>query len=750
MDLPGFEIQREIGRGGMARVYLAVQKKFGRLVALKVVTENFARDPEFRRRFVQESRINARLTHSNIVQVYDVGAAGEALYLVMEYVAGGDLNTHLDQGMRVDDLIRVVREIGRALDYAHSRGFVHRDIKPENILFREDGTAVLSDFGIARVVDNTPSVSRTGTVMGTPQYMSPEQAAGRPLDGRSDVYSLGVVFYRMLTGDVPFQADTEVSTGIKHLQDPIPRLPNYLAAFQDVVDRALAKRPEARFQNGAEFSDALEAVKARPDLPNTTIRSQVVTTQEIRAVGAQLITSRDPGRAERHTRRRQRRTARTVLSVTLLIAVIGGASAVLIQQPGWVTRLSAAAGIIDDPMVQEAWNSARSLREDANQSLATVVAGYRRVLNLDPDHEGARLALTTIASQWKTDVEAALAQGNLVQAETKLQESMLAFPNDESLEGLAEQLTNRKHAERLLVSTQGLLRSHGLSDIPSATAAIQAYQEVLRLAPAHAVARAELDSLSQHYVTLAAQAVDDGLVDQAISYLDRASAANDRLPGLATVREKIQQANTAKSAISDMLAQASRYRAAGALINPPGENAAELYHRVLATDPDNAIATQGLNEVVSQLLSTATTLLASGDLTSMRALIDRASAVGLDQNSVNQLKSRLDGEVTRLASVDEKLDEAQALLQRGFITEPQGRNAVALLREVERLDPGNPRAADLLARSAARLANAAQEAYEVGLTSDAKHYLELALTVAPNVPAWRNLRNQWEEDGATL
>lgn len=751
MEIPGFDIQREIGRGGMARVYLAVQRKFGRLVALKVVADTFANDPEFRRRFVQESRINAKLTHSNIVQVYDVGQADQALYLVMEYVGGGDLNARLDRGMRVSELIRVVTEIGRALDYAHSRGFVHRDIKPENILFREDGTAVLSDFGIARVVDHTPSVSRSGTVMGTPQYMSPEQAAGRALDGRSDIYSLGVVFYRMLTGDVPFKAETAVSTGIKHLQEPIPRLPSYLAPFQEVVDRALAKRPETRFQTGAELAAALEAVRASPDLPNATIRSQVVTTQEIRAVGAQLITSRDPSRAERGSRRRRRRrTVRTVASVTLLALLIGGASLVLVQRPDWVTRLSAAVGIVDDPMVQEAWNSARSLRQDPNQSLATIVAGYRRVLNLDPDHEGARAALATMATQWKTDIEQALGQGNLSQAETKLQESTLAFPNEPALAELSEQLTNRKHAERLLSSTQGLLRSHGLSDIPSATAAIQAYQEVLRLAPGNPVAIAELDALSHHYASLAAEAADTGRVDQAISFLDRASAANDQLPELATVREKIQQATTLQSAISDMLQQASAYRAAGALINPPGENAAELYHRVLATDPDNVIAMQGLNEVVSQLLATATQLLGAGDLDSVRSLIDRASAVGLDQESVNRLKARLDGEVARRASVRENLDEAERLLDRGFITEPQERNAVALLRDVERLDPGNERAQALLARSAERLASVAREAYDVGLTRDARHYLELALTVTPDVAAWRELRAEWEESDATL
>ncbi|MEZ5560472.1 MAG: protein kinase [Pseudomonadales bacterium] len=751
MELPGFEIQREIGRGGMARVYLAVQKKFGRQVVLKVVSPDFARDPQFRRRFLQESRINAQLSHPNIVQVYDVGAHNDLLYLVLEYIKGGDLIRRMERGIHVQDLIRVVRDIGRALDYAHSQGFIHRDIKPENILFREDGSAVLSDFGIARVADENPSITRAGTVVGTPQYMSPEQAAGRKLDARSDLYSLGVVFYRMLTGDVPYKADSAVSIGIKHLQEPVPRLPNYLAPFQPVIDRCLAKKPDHRYQSGGELTEALEAVRTDTPLPNATIRQEAVSTEEIRAVGSSLLTTvRDPARVDRSQRLRRRQVLRQVVLVSLLVALIGGASLVAVKEPQWVMRLLAVAGIVDDPTVQEAWNNARSLRQDPNQSLAAIVSAYRRVLTLQPDHPGALDALNGLAAQWRSDIERALASGDLAQAETKLAESSQSFPDDPSLTALAEQLTDRRHAQNLLASTQALLRSHGLSDIPSATAAIQAYQEVLRLAPGNATARAELDTLAQHYATLAANAADEGNVDGAISFLDRATAANNALPQLALVREKIQQANTLRTAISDLLQQASRYREAGALINPPGENAAELYHRVLATDPDNVIATQGLNEVVSQLLSEATQRLTAGDLDGVRALLDRASAVGLAPDAVNQIKTRLDAEANRRSAVAANLARARELLSQGFVTEPPTGNAVSILREVERIDPENAEARVLLQQCAERLAGVAEDAYAVGMTEDARHYLELALTVTPGVARWRELREQWEKDDPTL
>ena len=751
MELPGFRIEREIGRGGMARVHLAVQNKFGRLVALKIVSADYANDTNFRKRFLRESRINAQLTHPNIVQVYDVGAHESLLYLVMEYLSGGDLNQRLDRGMRVSELIDVIKDIGKALDYAHLKGFIHRDIKPENILFREEGSAVLTDFGIARTVSRNASLTRVGTVVGTPQYMSPEQASGRELDGRSDLYSLGVVFYRMLTGDVPYQADSAVSIGIKHLQEPIPRLPHYLSAFQPMIDRMLAKKPEHRYQTGAELGEALDEVRGSATLTNTTLKSQIVTTQEIRAVGSTLLTTaRDPVHASRQSRRqRRRRSLRQALSVGLLVSLIGAGSWVFVQQPQWINQLMAATGIIEDPMVQVAWNDAQSLHQDPNQSLGSIVAGYRRVLSIEPEHVAALSAIEGLAAQWKDDVLQALEQGNLAGAETKLDEFVGAFPEDPILADLTVQLTNHQHAHSLLTTTQALLMSHGLSDIPSATAAIQAYKEVLRLAPGHDVAVAELDALAKHYSDLAGTAADAGDVDSAMNFLDRASAANAELPDLAVAREKIQQATTLQAAIAEMLQQASAYRVAGALINPAGENAAELYHSVLATDPDNVIAIQGIGEIVSQLLNLAIQLLAGGDLSEVQDLVDRASAVGLEPSAVNEIKERLDGEVLRLATVERHLGNAKVLLKDGFITEPQEGNAVSLLREVERLDPGNVTAQDLLSRSAARLAAVAQEAFDVGLSEDAKHYLELALTVMPDVETWRTLREEWEKSTAT-
>ena len=749
MEIPGYSIEREIGQGGMARVYLAVQRKFGRLVAIKVVSPEFTLDPDFGKRFVREARIVAQLTHPNIVQVHDAGAHEGSYYLVMEYLRGGDLNRRLQRGMHMQAVIAVTKDVARGLDHAHQKGYVHRDIKPENVLFREDGSAVVSDFGIARLIGAGASVTRQGTVVGTPQYMSPEQAAGRELDGRSDLYSLGIVFFRMLTGDVPYQADSAVAVGIRHLQDPIPRLPSHLAIFQPIVNRFLAKKPEARYQTGAEIIAALDGVRAEGIVPNTVIKAGLVSTAEIRAVtdvvpappreARSLRVEADPKRRRAVPRRKW------PLAVLLAAAVAAG----IWWYPGRGQLLASAlqaVGLAQKPELSLAWNGAQSLRGDPNQSLASIVAGYRRVLAIEPGHPGASKAIADLAAEWKAKINSALAGDDLALAEARLSEAIAVFPNDEELTALDDRLSDRKRAVALLASTQALLRSHGVDDVATVTAAIQSFQEVLRLHPGNAAALAELDRLADHYSALADQAVEAGDATAAMSYLERASTADAKFPRLAAVRDKIQRITNLQREIEGLLQQAGTYRASGALLNPPGENAAELYHRVLATDPNNAIATQGLSEVVAQLLSKATVLLAAGQIDKVREMNARALEIGLSDAALQALRAKLTAEDVRIANVAHLLEEAQGLLADGYITEPPDKNAVARVLEVLRIDPHNDVAPALLKTAAGRLYDVAQEAYAVGMKQEARHYLELALTVTPDVPEWRALSDAWSTE----
>lgn len=268
MEIPGYRIHSKIGRGGMASVYLATQESFERRVAIKIMAPALVADPDYARRFHREARIIAGLNHPHIVPVYEVGHSGDCHYLAMEYVAGGSLKEHIRAGLYPSDAERVLREIADALDYAGQQGFVHRDVKPDNIMFRDSGSAVLMDFGIARPREDKDSVTRMGSLVGTPRYMSPEQLRGQALDARADLYALGVVFFEMLAGHPPFGGDDPMTIGMAHLQQPVPRLPAEVARYQPIVDRLLAKDAAERYPNARALLQALEVLETLGELPD--------------------------------------------------------------------------------------------------------------------------------------------------------------------------------------------------------------------------------------------------------------------------------------------------------------------------------------------------------------------------------------------------------------------------------------------------------------------------------------------------
>ena len=265
-QIPGFTIRKELGRGGMAQVYLGIQDSMDREVAIKVMFPQLLIEASFSERFLREARIAAKLAHPHIVAIIDVGVVNDLHYMAMEYQPGGDLSDRISEGLSENDSMRILKDIATALDYAHSNGFLHRDIKPDNILFSRSGSTVLSDFGIARATDGGTQLTATGSVIGSPHYMSPEQAMGQQVDGRADLYSLGVMFYQMLVGMVPFDGDSAMSIGIKHIRDPIPKLPSHLAKYETFLEKLLAKEPDDRWQSAADVIRSLEIleIKAGP------------------------------------------------------------------------------------------------------------------------------------------------------------------------------------------------------------------------------------------------------------------------------------------------------------------------------------------------------------------------------------------------------------------------------------------------------------------------------------------------------
>ncbi len=220
------KIKSELGRGGMATVYRGYDPRFEREVAVKVLPRELLHaDPQFRLRFEREAKIIAQLEHSAIVPVYDVGEADGQPYFVMRYMNGGSLSDRIKAGvMTIDEAARILGTIAPGLDEAHSKGIVHRDIKPSNILFDKRGNPYISDFGIAKLTQAQAGNVTGSAIIGTPAYMAPEQAQGEEIDGRADIYALGIILYEMVTGKQPYEADTPMAVAIKHITDPVPHI----------------------------------------------------------------------------------------------------------------------------------------------------------------------------------------------------------------------------------------------------------------------------------------------------------------------------------------------------------------------------------------------------------------------------------------------------------------------------------------------------------------------------------------------
>ena len=283
-------IEELIGQGGMARVYRAYQSNLDRYVAVKILPPYYAADQNFVERFKIESRAMARLTHPNILVVHDAGREHGHLYILMEYVSGGNLKDYMEsRPFSFADIPRIIHDLAAALSYAHGQGIVHRDVKPVNVLMdtqrRVDPSGreivnrrvVLSDFGIAKMLESSNIITHTGAGVGTPEYMSPEQCRGTMVDARSDIYALGVMLYEMLTGHTPFEADNYTALAHSHIYEPVPlpsRLnPRISPAVQAVVMKALEKDPSERFQQATDMALALEqAMAAQMPLPGPTPR----------------------------------------------------------------------------------------------------------------------------------------------------------------------------------------------------------------------------------------------------------------------------------------------------------------------------------------------------------------------------------------------------------------------------------------------------------------------------------------------
>jgi serine/threonine-protein kinase len=338
-----YELEELVGTGGMSTVFRAHDTQLDRRVAIKILHERYADDPEYLERFRREARAVAQLSHPNIVTVIDRGDDGGRQYIVFEHVEGENLKELVQRTGRlpVRRALELVLPVADGLAFAHAHGLVHRDVKPQNVLLSREGEVKVTDFGIARSLDVEHGVTQTGTVVGTSEYLAPEQASGRPVSAATDVYSLGVVLWELLAGDVPFTGENFVAVALRHLNEPPPSLrerrPDVSPRLDAAVERALAKDPERRFPSMAALAKELRACLAEAEGEAPAEDDSALT----------LITPRPPTHAPAPARARPRRPARSrrrPLAYVLLALLVAGAAFAAVLLLGGSSRHHGGSG----------------------------------------------------------------------------------------------------------------------------------------------------------------------------------------------------------------------------------------------------------------------------------------------------------------------------------------------------------------------------------------------------------------------
>lgn len=587
MEIPGYEIQRVLGSGGMATVYLAIQQSLRRPVALKVMSESLTTDKSFTKRFLREGRIVASLEHPNIITVHAIDVADKVPYMVMEYVEGGTLQERIRSGMSVGEVLGVMKQIIRALGFAHDRGIIHRDVKPGNILFHRNGRPLLSDFGIAKAVHDDFSAITRAMTLGTPDYMSPEQARGTAIDARTDQYALGAVLYKCLTGRKPFAGSNPVEIAIRHTTDPVPRLEGDLTIIQPLLDRMMAKEPDDRYPDDRSMLEDLRRVAAAYREQSARTPSPVEATAGRSPVVPATVDEDDKtpvlpegrGSSPRRSKRTPLRLAALGAAVVLTGAVYLFADSspdepprpvfaipepepaeetvVMIDEPGREVAPEPVATVAPavrmpvveipvadpDPPAQQIAEPEPPPRLDPRlfeEDMPLISTGSDWIESITapepiPEIEEPAESLSSdsdseaIAAEEAADDAAAEAFDIAAVAEPDLLGDLLDESPDET--GVDSEQAEPSEIDRLLVRADENLAANRLT-VPAGNNAFEDYRRVLALDAGNAAALRGLEAIAERYVVLVRRELDRNNLDRADQFVERGLVVR---PGQATL-----------------------------------------------------------------------------------------------------------------------------------------------------------------------------------------------------------------------
>ncbi len=652
VKIPGYTISKTLGKGGMATVYLAVQEIFERKVALKIMSRALNEDPAFGKRFMREAQIVSKLIHPNIVTVYDVGLYDGSYYLSMEYIEGDDLK-HCGKQLTFQEKIRAVKDIASALDTSGAKGYVHRDIKPENIMV-EAATkrAVLMDFGIARASEADISVTQAGTAIGTPHYMSPEQAKGLDVDPRADLYSLGVVLFYLTAGYVPFEGDSAVAIGIRHITEAIPELPPYLRDMQWLIDKSMAKDPDDRFQSGAELIAALDDIDIAlltDNMNRQTDLSEPADFDTPTLVGEQPHHQYGDGTQEEgpedftlsfHSQEppaivdvkwpMYAAGACIILLVSIGLYLVGTYEPSNIEAQPTQSQLLSAQSSLSDIIVSKQLSTEQkqallSIRQRITQAknsysneasehnLTQLAELYRQVLSIEPGNKVAQQALNALADEQITRIMPLFNEGEFKQAQRQLALVVSVFPRYTTaiLNRIRSQMTLRSQIESLQKDAQQYFISNQLVE-PSQQNAAASYQAILAIAPEFKPAHAGIERIAQSLTQSARNALSAKELKNARRFMYLALSVLPSYQPALDLEKQLLSNSTDAEKVQALLKKANRHIQNGAIYTPKDQNAYDVLSRVLAIDPHNKPATQRRKQLSTEFKASILTLVQQG------------------------------------------------------------------------------------------------------------------------------------------
>ena len=689
VNIPGYKIKDLLGRGGMAVVYLAIQESIGRKVALKVLTPDYS-DDSFSERFLREAQIISHLTHPNIVTVFDAGVYQGCHYISMEYIPGLNLRQARDT-LSAKEKINLIKQVAQALDFAGKKGFVHRDIKPENILQHEDGRAILTDFGIARGMASNISLTVTGKAIGTPYYMSPEQTKGlKDVDPRSDIYSLGVVLFQILAGYVPYDGDSIVIIGIKHISDPVPFLPKELAIFQPMIDKCMAKDPDQRYQTAGELYAALDAIpdKVLDEIEQYTAASSQSSQNHHHAtiIGTDLDNGNGAAKKQQASKgmetpipsfditntaefKKLKTRSRIILLFVIFLLIAVGfyqqKEIILFWQADlkpWLQQVlperilniakinglnsQSASGTSDEESSPEGINNQLTelfhTLDEYPENINKIVSLYNETLASNPNDITAQQGLINLQNHFFEKIEIASNVQNISQARHLFDLLATNFPsitNSDKFLLIENKLVKTETVAEHLKMAQIFINTHVLLE-PEKANAFTELQAALEIDPDNKKAHELIQKVTNIFILKTQQQSSNDL-NAALQLTESGLTVSSDNPTLLGLKKALSTQIDKQKRIDTLLAIAENQLATGNLVSPKGKNAYNSYHAVLDIQENNITAISGLKNIQSRLVGNARQATSNNKFKQAGIILDSAQVYFKNSHAIIQAKKEL-------------------------------------------------------------------------------------------------------------